>query len=146
LRNIFKKVQMNSSQTLLVVEDDSDDRELMLQAIKQMNPDINLVFAENGIAALQYLEMLQEDQSKLPCLIVLDLNMPYIDGKETYRRIKENAGLRSVPVVIFTSSMNPNDQLLFERAGVEFVTKPDHFSIFQERVKQMLQNCKMLEH
>lgn len=136
---------MSKSQTLLVVEDDSDDRELMLQAIQQMNSKINLVFAENGIEALKYLQMIQEDKSKLPCLIVLDLNMPYIDGKETYRRIKEVSGLNAVPVVIFTSSMNPNDRQMFENAGVEFITKPDHFSSFKNMVKGMLQKCSMLE-
>lgn len=133
---------MNELETFLVVEDDADDRELMLQAIKEVNPSIKLVFAENGMEAIRYLEKIQEDNSLLPCLIVLDLNMPYIDGKETYRRLKENATLCSVPVIVFTSSLNPNDRKLFESAGVEYITKPDHFSEMNDIVAHMLQLCK----
>ena len=132
---------MNERKTLLVVEDDADDRQLMLDVIQQVNPLVKLVFAENGLEALDYLDKIKGDPSQMPCLIVLDLNMPYVDGKETYQRIRDNSSLSAVPVIIFTSSLNPNDRALFEKAGVTFFSKPDHYSVMSEIVKQMLQVC-----
>ena len=132
---------MKDRKTLLVVEDDADDRKLMLDTIKQVNPLVNLIFAQNGLEALDYLEQFKGEPSKMPCLIVLDLNMPYIDGKETYQRIRDNSSLVAIPVIIFTSSLNPADKAHFERSGVEFFSKPDHYSVMNEIVKHMLQVC-----
>lgn len=132
---------MTERKTLLVVEDDADDRQLMLDAITQVNPFLNIVFAQNGLEAMDYLDQIKNDPSKMPCLIVLDLNMPYIDGKETFQRIRDNSSLSAIPVIIFTSSLNPADKALFEKSGVEFFSKPDHYSVMNEIVSHMLQVC-----
>jgi len=127
---------------ILIVEDDIDDRELLDDAMKQANPSVNLIFAENGLDALKYLEQIKENPAQLPCLIVLDLNMPFIDGIETFRRIQEHVTFKEVPIIIFTSSMNPADRDFFESLGVRFMTKPDHFDVFHDAVSQMLHTCK----
>ena len=77
----------------------------------------------------------------MPCLIVLDLNMPYLDGRQTCRRIKNEPRLDGIPIIVFTSSHNPNDKVLFESQGVEFITKPEDFSSLQAIVKHMLDVC-----
>ena len=127
---------------ILIVEDDLDDRELLDDAMKQANPSVNLIFAENGLDALRYLEQIKENPAQLPCLIVLDLNLPFIDGIETYRRIQEHVLFKEVPIIIFTSSMNPADRDFFESLGVKFMTKPDQFNVIHEAVLQMLHTCK----
>jgi len=128
------------SKTILFVEDDEDDRDLLSMAIQEINASAKLVFMENGLRALEYLNGVKQ-ASQLPCLIVLDLNMPFLDGKETYQKIKEDLQLDEVPVVIFTSSSNPNDRELFSRQGVEFITKPDNFSMMNTIVVHMLDLC-----
>lgn len=133
------------NKTILFVEDDEDDRGFLLDAVKNANPSVEVIFAGNGIEALDYLRKGQSQQ-QLPCLIVLDLNMPILDGKETYRKIKDDLKLDSVPIVIFTSSLNPRDRALFNQLGVEFITKPYDFSYMNEIVNHMIMMCESQEN
>lgn len=128
------------SKTILFVDDDADDRDFLAEVLKDVNPSVNAVFAENGLKAIEYLSDTKEKE-QLPCLIVLDLNMPFLDGKETYKKIKNELKLESVPVIIFTSSHNPNDKILFSTLGVEFITKPDDFNYFNRVVSHMVNVC-----
>src|ERR1700709_1687352 len=108
---------------ILYVDDDEDDRELFAEMMKEQNTGINLVFAENGLKAIDYLQSVQQPEKELPCLIVLDLNMPYLDGKKTFEKIKNNPAFENIPVIIFTSSQNPHDKTFFKNAGIELITK-----------------------
>lgn len=128
------------NKTILFVEDDADDREFLSFVVNEMNPAVNVVFAENGLKALEYLNE-RKEKEQLPCLIVLDLNMPYLDGKETFKKIKQELQLDDVPIIIFTSSHNPNDRLLFTSMGIEFITKPDDFSYMNKIVSHMISVC-----
>jgi CheY-like chemotaxis protein len=125
--------------TILFVDDDVDDREILAEVLKLVSPHVNAVFAENGMEALAYLGNKME--SELPCLIVLDLNMPLLDGKETFKKIRNELNLASVPVIIFTSSHNPKDRRLFDTFGVEFITKPHDFSHLNKIVGHMVNVC-----
>jgi CheY-like chemotaxis protein len=128
------------SKTILFVDDDADDRDVLADVLGIVNPQVNAVFAENGLKALEYLSDKRES-SQLPCLIVLDLNMPLLDGKETFRKIRNELNLSSIPVIIFTSSHNPNDQNLFNSLGIEFITKPDDFTRLNKIVGHMVNVC-----
>ena len=128
------------SKTILFVEDDADDRELLSEVVKGISSSIEIAFAENGLKAIEYLNTGKES-SHLPCLIVLDLNMPFLDGKETYNRIKQDTKLEAIPVIIFTSSHNPNDKKLFTNLGVEFFTKPDEYSYMSKIISHMINVC-----
>lgn len=128
------------NKTILFVEDDEDDREFLLDAVKNVNPSVNVIFALNGMEALNCLQQ-RKTQLQLPCLVVLDINMPLLDGKETYKKIKEDLQLDSVPIVVFTSSQNPNDKALFNQLGVEFISKPYDFSYMNEIVSHMISIC-----
>lgn len=130
---------MNGRKKILFVEDDADDREMILYAVNEINPLVHTVFAENGLQAVEYLE--QAKNTSLPCLVVLDLNLPLLDGKETYRKIKHELKLESLPVIVFSSSQNPNDKNLFASWGVEFITKPDNPSYLNKIVSHMLNVC-----
>ncbi len=127
--------------TILYVDDDEDDRHLFSEAIKHADPDITLVFAENGLKAINYLDAVKQPGEKLPCLIVLDLNMPFLDGKKTFEKIKTNPKLENIPVVIFSSSQNPNDKNFFHEAGVELISKPYDFSFMHGIAQHMLDCC-----
>ncbi len=129
------------NKTILFVDDDEDDRQLLADVVKNTHPEVNIAFAENGLIALQYLSEGQQNL-QLPCLIVLDLNMPILDGKETYKKIREELKIDSVPVMIFTSSQNPNDKTLFNNLGVEFITKPDEYWHLNQIVNRMVSVCR----
>ena len=126
---------------ILYVDDDSDDREIFYEAIKGHAPEADVVFAENGLQALDYLNETLTHHSDLPCLIVLDINMPYLDGKETFHRIKKDNRLQDVPVVIFTSSEKPSDKDLFIQLGTEFITKPNDYKYMHQIADHMLAFC-----
>jgi CheY-like chemotaxis protein len=126
-----------TNRTILYVDDDEDDRDFFSKAVRDVNPQVKIVFAENGMEALKYLDAC----SSLPCLMVLDINMPVLDGKETFQRVKKDSRLQNLPVVIFTSSQKPADKQLFNSMGVEFITKPANFAYMNSIASRMVRFC-----
>jgi CheY-like chemotaxis protein len=131
----------NECKTILYVDDDADDREFLSEAIHEVNPDIDVILAENGLEALDYLNAGKRGSIELPSLVVLDLNMPLLDGKQTFERIKSDPRLLNLPVVIFTSSENPNDKMLFGELGIELITKPNNLLFMTQIASHMLKRC-----
>ncbi|GAA0879456.1 response regulator [Algoriphagus jejuensis] len=119
-----------NGKVILHVDDDPDDRELLREAMETIAPDVNLTFAVDGLKALEALKLAQETET-LPCLIVLDLNMPYLNGIQTFERIKADIYLSAIPVVVLSSGENPADKLLFSQAGVDYFNKPIEYSGFK---------------
>ncbi len=78
---------------------------------------------------------------KLPCLIVLDINMPRMDGKETFLAIRSDEALANIPVVIFSTSNSMMDKLFFQKKNVEYITKPIRFATLLEVAGRLLQYC-----
>ena len=124
---------------ILYVDDDEEDREFLSFVLAKASPQVQVQLAENGLEALDYLNMVKG--SSPPCLIVLDLNMPYLDGRETCLRIKTDEALKGVPVIIFSSSEKPDDKRSFNEMGIEYFTKPDHIEQFQKIAKHMVSVC-----
>lgn len=124
--------------TILYVDDDEDDRDILSHAIKEVSPDVGVVLAEDGLRALDYLNRQKERNAQLPGLIVLDINMPYLDGRQTFEKIRSNPGLKNIPIIIFTSSENPQDKALFNSLGVELITKPDNIDYMNKIVSYMV--------
>ena len=99
---------------ILIVE----DNKIALMGIKKIlseYPDIEICTAENGLVAL---ELLTVNQSELPHLTLLDLNMPIMNGIEFLKEIKKNDSLKTIPVIIHTTSFNPLDVKLCEELGI----------------------------
>jgi CheY-like chemotaxis protein len=129
-----------TKKTVLCVDDDPDDREIVCTVIQEIDPSIEVIHAENGIEAHEILKSAKEKQT-LPCLIILDVNMPKMDGKETLIEIKKDDGLNSIPVVMFTTSNSPVDKMFFSAYGVDLVTKPNEMSRIHTEVKALLHYC-----
>ncbi|MFN2438473.1 MAG: response regulator [Chitinophagaceae bacterium] len=125
---------------VLCVDDDPDDREMISNIIYEINPSVKVVHAENGIEAMSYL-LKSKMVKDFPCLVILDMNMPQMDGKETLAKIKKDEQLGALPVVILTTSSNPADKLYFTEHGVEFITKPSNLLGIHHEVKRLLQYC-----
>ena len=126
--------------TILCVDDDSDDRFFLSTTINKLNPAISVIEKENGRDALKYLSEAKE-KNILPCLVVLDINMPVLDGKKTFEQIRSQYDDSELPVVIFTCSQNPNDRKMFKSKGVEMFTKPMDIAELNEIVKNFLFHC-----
>jgi CheY-like chemotaxis protein len=127
------------SRIVLCVDDDPDDRELIRNAIFKIDSSFTVVNATNGKEALQYLN--RADESDLPCLVILDINMPVMDGKQTLMEIKSNDKWNEVPIVVFSTSAHPSDLYFCRQFGVELVTKPANFNQITIEAERLLQHC-----
>jgi CheY-like chemotaxis protein len=125
------------SKTILYIDDDEDDKELIAGIIKELDDSYNVINASNGEEALRLLKQAQH----LPCLVLLDINMPVMDGKETLQKIREQDHLSNIPIVVFTTSTNPADQHFFSKYGVKVHTKPDKFQSAVKEIRGFLSYC-----
>lgn len=117
---------MKHPSSILIVDDDADDRDIIRDAFSTNNDRVEYVPLENGDALLQYLH--DKGFNGLPALIMLDLNMPGKDGREALKEIKSNAAFQKIPIIVFTTSSSDRDkQTAYESGANCFVTKPDTF-------------------
>jgi two-component system, response regulator len=127
---------------ILLIEDNEDDVELTLRALK-MNHILNeVVVARDGIEALDYLfgtgSHSGRDAGILPAVILLDLKLPKIDGFEVLRRIRADERTRLLPVVILTSSKEEQDRVNgYKKGANSYIRKPVEFNQFAEAVKHV---------
>ncbi|WP_296051523.1 response regulator [uncultured Alteromonas sp.] len=118
--------------TILMADDDEDDRLLAFDALKEGRVLNNLHCVEDGIELLEYLrregKFSDPASSPRPSLILLDLNMPRMDGREALQHIKADPNLRSIPVVILTTSKEEEDMVRgYDLGAASYITKPVNF-------------------
>ncbi|MBI5303973.1 MAG: response regulator [Chloroflexi bacterium] len=130
---------METLRRILLVEDDPKDIELMLNALGEYNLANEVVVARDGVEALNYLyrrEIFAQRPEGKPAVILLDLKMPKLDGIQVLRQLKSDEQMRSVPVVILTSSRTARDLDDCYQLGVNaYVVKPVRFTEFVLAVK-----------
>jgi CheY-like chemotaxis protein len=126
--------------TIVHIDDDPEDREMVRDAILSKDSNILVKEIDNPKAGVSYL-MNAKYLGDLPCLIVLDLNLPGMNGWQVLKEIKSDEVLSSIPLVIFSMSSNPIDKALAKKAGVNFVTKPPTSSELNEKVMELLAYC-----
>jgi two-component system response regulator len=120
-----------SRKHILLVEDSPDDEALTLRALKKNNILNEVTVARDGAQALEYLFNDPDAIQHPPCLILLDLQLPKVDGLEVLRRIRADERTKILPVVVLTSSKMQEDILGSYRGGANaFVRKPVNFSDF----------------
>jgi CheY-like chemotaxis protein len=104
--------------TIFYADDDQDEIDFFCEALKLVDPSIECVTASNGREALQLLEAIE-----IPDLIFLDLNMPRLDGEGCLVSIKNNARLKDVPVIIYSSTADAKDIYMLKARGAFKVLK-----------------------
>lgn len=127
--------------TILYAEDDEEDRELVLEAMKESRLGNAIVTVGDGEELLEYLQSRGRHAGRgddLPGLILLDLNMPRLDGREALREIKADARLRRIPIVVLTTSRAEEDILRTYDLGVSsFIVKPVTFAGLVDTVRTL---------
>lgn len=117
--------------TIVMADDDPDDRMLMKEAFLENNLTNMLKFVEDGAELLDYLHKKGKfaEETVRPGLILLDLNMPRIDGREALRQIKSDSNLKRIPVIVLTTSTAAEDIAKSYDLGVNsFISKPSNYS------------------
>jgi CheY-like chemotaxis protein len=121
---------------ILLVEDNQDDVELTLHALRKENLANNIHVARDGEEALEFLQANGNSLVNLPKLVLLDLKLPKVDGMEVLRRLKSDPRTKNTPVVILTSSKEERDLFNGYHLGANsYIQKPVDFSQFRDTVK-----------
>lgn len=119
--------------TIVLADDDSDDRDLFREAMGLVSDSVQLAMVKDGEELMELLTNCPRD----PDMIFLDLNMPRKNGKECLQAISNNDKWRGIPVVIYTTSINPRDVEECRKKGARnFIRKPNSF----EELKTLLRN------
>lgn len=117
--------------TILLVDDDSEDQFLMQEAFSDNGIGNALRFADNGESAIEFLDHLPPGE--LPALIVMDLNMPRMNGREALSYLKQHPLYHDIPVIIYSTSINDTERTLCKEIGAAaYITKPATFTECQQ--------------
>ena len=124
---------MRSSRPVLLVEDDTVDAMTVRRAFRDLKVTNRLVHARDGEEALEYLG---DSSNEIPCVILLDLNMPRMNGTEFLQIVKDNSSLKHIPVVVLTTSNEQRDVMeSFRRCVAGYMVKPVDYCKFVEAIK-----------
>lgn len=120
---------------ILVVEDDQVDTITVIRALNEIQVTNPLVHVENGEEALDYL---QDSKTEKPCIILLDLNMPIMNGIEFLQAVKNDKQLKRIPVVVLTTSEEQQDKLnSFELGIAGYMSKPVDYRQFVDVIRSI---------
>lgn len=132
---------MRTLRPILLVEDNPHDAELTLAALEHGNVSNPVHLARDGAEALDYLYRrgsFAERGPEEPIVVLLDLKMPKVDGLDVLRRVKADETLRSIPIVMLTSSREESDLVASYSLGANaYVVKPVDFSQFASAIRQV---------
>lgn len=125
---------------VLYADDDKDDIRFVEEAFSENVLNVELVTVEDGQKALEYLKDLSVLDAN-PCLIILDVNMPRLNGKEALLQIREMERFKNTPVVLFTTSSLPQDKQFAIKHAAGFITKPLDSRQMQRITDQFIEHC-----
>jgi len=125
---------------ILLVEDNPADARLVREALTEGEVPVQLHWSTTGEAALAYLRGSDAAPSPLPDLVLLDLNLPGLNGQELLSAIKTDPVLKRIPVVVLTSSSNPTDvHAAYDRHCNAYLAKPQDYDAFLSLVASLHQ-------
>lgn len=127
---------------ILLVEDNKNDRELIIRSLKKNNITSKVFTVKNGVEAIEYIfataQYNKRNRHLLPKVVLLDLKLPKMNGFEVLKAIKSDERTRIIPVVIFTSSQEERDKLESYKLGSNsFVVKPIKYENFVQAVSEI---------
>ena len=133
---------METKRAILLVEDNPDDVELTLRALKQYHVKNQINVVRDGAEALDYLfttgAYADRDTTTMPAVVILDLKLPKVDGLEVLQRMRGDKRTKLVPVVVLTSSKEEQDMINSYKFGANsYVRKPVDFTQFVEAARQL---------
>ena len=125
---------------VLYADDDPDDLMLVKDAFSKYSQNIEVITASDGAEALSYLKNLSSFDTA-PCLIILDINMPRLNGKEALKDIRSMKRFEDIPVVLFTTSSQLTDKTFASNYNAAFLKKPIDISQMEIITDQFIQHC-----
>ena len=137
--SIIPTPNTNGSNFILIGEDDIDDEELLKELFASVDSSFSLNFISNGQQVLTYLQNLK---GHLPCLIILDYNMPALNGAEILEALKKEGRYKSIPKIIWSTSTSEAFRKICLDAGAnDYIIKPSNVNELTETIRYMLSFC-----
>jgi CheY-like chemotaxis protein len=123
--------------TILYIDDDQDDLLIFEESVNTLYPDVTLYKAQSSEAGIDILNQLELESKPFPSLIMIDMNMPKMNGRETLQHIRKHKKWHDIPVAIFTTSANHEDIEFCKHYGSACITKPMSFSDFHATLQEL---------
>jgi CheY-like chemotaxis protein len=131
---------LQSSKFILIADDDQEDLELLSEVILQVQADIRLHMVNNGSMVMDFLEKASDND--LPSLIVLDYNMPNMNGAEVLEQLCNNPRYQKIPKIIWSTSNNSSYiKECMEKGATSYFVKPATHKNLKEQAEQMVRMC-----
>ena len=131
---------MNKPKLILHIEDDEDDQLLVKEVIQSLGNSFLLEHANNGEEGWSLL-LKAKEVGELPSLVILDINMPFMDGRELMEHINMDPILSKVPLVVFSTSNHETDRDFYSKYNIPYMVKPLRVKEFEETVHELLNHC-----
>ena len=125
---------------IFYADDDADDLELVCEAFEAYSKNVEVLTFCDGGRILAHIKAMS-DGEPTPCLIILDINMPVVNGKDALIQLRQMERLDNVPVVLFTTSSMPVDKTFAEQHKAGFITKPLNAKQMERIADQFIEHC-----
>lgn len=125
---------------LLYADDDPDDVKLIKEALHKHTINTHLVTFSNGLELIEYIKRLLPHEVE-PCLIIIDINMPVLNGKEALKQTREIKQFEHVPIVLFSTSTLPSEAVFADCFNAGYITKPIHEKQIDKIIQELIQHC-----
>lgn len=119
---------------ILAVDDDPDDLEIFSEAVRSIDPEIRLITKQDGLEAIQFLQ----NDTELPDIVFLDINMPNLSGKECLKLIRSMPHCKDTRVIMHSTTSNEKEIEIYQQMGAEFVTKHSSFERLVTEIADIL--------
>ena len=136
---------MDSSRYIIFADDDADDLELITGFFQEYNPNINILEFKDGKEVLKFLDEFAYNTSR-PILIVLDINMPRMNGKDTLLAIRKHHSFHNIPVVVYTTSSNEADEEFCKKNNATWVVKSPSLEGIRNTARILAEFCELQKH
>lgn len=131
----------DSRNIILYAEDDEDDQLLVKENLLNYSSEIEIVIRNNGVDAVSYLNSLSPSEPA-PCLIILDINMPKMNGIEALKQIRKNKRFAETPAILFTTSSQLPDKNFATQYNAGFITKPIDAKQMKRIAETFIDHCE----
>jgi CheY-like chemotaxis protein len=125
---------------VLYADDDPDDLQLVREAFSKYASNVEVLTVNDGLEALSYLKSLPENDPT-PCLVILDVNMPRLNGRETLKLLRKIDRFEDIPVILFTTSSLPVDKEFANKHNAGFISKPLNARQMDLITDQFIEHC-----
>ncbi len=130
--------------TILYIDDDQDDLLIFEESVSTLYPDVTLYKAQSTEAGINILNQLELESKPFPSLIMIDMNMPKMNGRETLQHIRSNKKWRHIPVAIFTTSANSDDIEFCKHYGSACITKPMSYADYSDTLERLFSHSNII--